>query len=212
VIPRSNKRFWNSTRGRIVLLLRRESQTVQELAEALGITDNAVRAQLVALERDGLVRQSGARPGTRKPKLVYELTPEADQLFPKVYGPLLCHFLDVLKDDIASKKLNEIVRTVGRRMALDYRPASRSNRPRERAEQAVAVLRELGGMCESISESKERNGRATIQCTDCPLAMIVVDHPEVCMLVETLLSEALGAPVRQRCQAEPSPRCRFEID
>lgn len=212
MIPRSNTRFWDSTRGRIVLLLRRQNRTVQELADALGVTNNAVRAQLTALERDRIVRQSGTRPGIRKPKILYDLTAEADQLFPKVYGPLLCHLLEVLKDEIAPKKLGGIVRTVGRRMALDHRATSLVDRQHDPAAQAVAVLRDLGGLCESSSELKEGNGKVAIHCSDCPLALIVVDHPEICVLVETLLSEVLGAPVRQRCETQPSPRCRFEID
>ena len=40
-----------STRNRIVALLRRGERSVEELAESLGLTDNAVRAQLSALER-----------------------------------------------------------------------------------------------------------------------------------------------------------------
>ena len=35
------------------------------LADALGLTDNAVRAHLFAVERDGLVRPSGTRRGPR---------------------------------------------------------------------------------------------------------------------------------------------------
>src|SRR5215471_5815189 len=58
-----NLRFFTSTRGKIVTLLRRESQTVEELARALDLTDNAVRAHLMVLERDGLVRQRGSRRG-----------------------------------------------------------------------------------------------------------------------------------------------------
>ena len=59
----SNQRFFTSTRGRIVTLLRRASRTVDELAAALDLTDNAVRAHLATLERDGIVQQRGARRG-----------------------------------------------------------------------------------------------------------------------------------------------------
>src|SRR3712207_8581849 len=63
-----NKRFLETTRGQIVALLRRGTRTVEELAAALGLTDNAVRAHLAALERDGLVRQAGPPgPGARPP-------------------------------------------------------------------------------------------------------------------------------------------------
>ena len=42
---RWNERFLASTRGRIVGLLRRGSRTVNELADEVGLTDNAVRAR-----------------------------------------------------------------------------------------------------------------------------------------------------------------------
>src|SRR5947209_5108632 len=104
-----DKRFLESTRGRIVLLLRRGGRTVNELAAALGLTDNAVRTHLTALERDGLVHQSGTRPGTRKPNTTYDLVPEAEQqLFPKMYGPILRHLLDVLAERLSARKLEEV--------------------------------------------------------------------------------------------------------
>src|SRR3954469_5458853 len=98
MLPRLDQSFWASTRGRMVLLLRSGNRTVNELAEVLGLTDNAIRAHLTALGRDGLVRPSGTRPGPRKPNVTYDLTPEAEHLFPKVYGPVLLRFLDVLKE------------------------------------------------------------------------------------------------------------------
>src|SRR4051794_33336088 len=101
-------RFWASTRGRIVLLLRGGSRTVNELAATLGLTDNAVRVHLTTLERDGLVRASGRRPGVRKPTVTYDLTAEAEHLFPKVYGPLLRHLLDELAERFSAKKRDEL--------------------------------------------------------------------------------------------------------
>ncbi len=62
-----NSRFFASTRGKIVTLLRRASRTVDELAQALDLTDNAVRAHLATLERDGFVQQRGERRGSGKP-------------------------------------------------------------------------------------------------------------------------------------------------
>src|SRR5574340_12073 len=54
-------RFMTSTRGRLLSLLRRQAHTVEELAQRLGLSDNAVRAHLATLERDGLVEQRGVR-------------------------------------------------------------------------------------------------------------------------------------------------------
>jgi predicted ArsR family transcriptional regulator len=69
-ISRWRRRFLDSTRGRILALLQAESRVVNELAETLELTDNAVRAHLTSLERDGLVQQLGTRPGLRKPHVL----------------------------------------------------------------------------------------------------------------------------------------------
>src|SRR5215467_7168139 len=98
-----NKRFFDSTRGQIVNLLRGSRGTVNELADKLGLTDNAVRAHLLTLERDGLIRQSGLQKGSRKPHFAYELTPEAEHLFPKAYDTLLNQFITVLKQRLTPR-------------------------------------------------------------------------------------------------------------
>ena len=43
-----DKRFFESTRGRIVTLLRGTTETVNELAQQLELSDNAVRAHLLS--------------------------------------------------------------------------------------------------------------------------------------------------------------------
>jgi predicted ArsR family transcriptional regulator len=202
-----NERFWASTRGRIILLLRRGSRTVTELAEALGLTDNAIRTHLTALERDGLVRQSGTRPALRKPQMEYDLTREADQLFPRIYGPLLDHLLAILKGRLAAEELEEVLRAVGRRLAATHRPDTPAGTLRERVEQAVSVLGSLGG----LAEPEQADGKLVIRSFDCPLTALVESHPEVCLLVETFLADLIGAPVRQSCQRQPTPRCYFEV-
>ena len=154
------------------------------------LTDNAVRAQLTALERDGLVRQSGLRPGRRKSNVVYELTAKAEHLFPKVYGLILLRLLDALKENLSAKKLDALVRTVGPQLAPSFRSVLPTARSRNRIQQAIAVLRELGGFCEQAEE----NGKIGLRCFDCPLAVAVVGHPEVCQLIETVLADVLGVP------------------
>ncbi len=127
-MTRWDQRFFSTTRGRIVALLRRATRTVDELADVLGLTDNAVRAHLATLERDGLVQQSGLRRGSGKPAYAYDLTPEAERLFPKAYGPILGELLDVLAERLPPAELEELLRAVGRQPAPhapDWRPRCR---------------------------------------------------------------------------------------
>jgi predicted ArsR family transcriptional regulator len=199
------QRFFATTRGRIVLLTRRAPRTVDELCQALGLTRNAVRAHLATLERDGLVRRSGVRPGTSKPAQLYALTPEAAELFPRGYAPVLGRLLESLGQRLPVEVLEEAVRDAGRRMALE-RPLPRGG-VRERAVAAAAVLDELGG----IAEVREVDGLLSIYAWSCPLAAVVPGHPELCRLVEALLADIVGAPVRERCDRREPPRCAFEV-
>jgi predicted ArsR family transcriptional regulator len=203
---RVDRRFWSSTRGRILTLLRPGSRTVNELAAALGLTANAVRSQLTALERDGLVRPSGSRRGPRKPTMTYDLSAEADQLFPRAYGPVLAHVIDALRTSLPAPVLDEVLQAAGHRVAQAMLRAGGHATNASPADRAVAAIRELGGWCSKHAD----NGRARITCTDCPLAAAAAGRPEVCRLVETALTEAVGAQVRQHCRTDV-PRCRFEI-
>src|SRR5262249_15495163 len=95
------------------------------------------------------------------------------------------------------------MREVGRRLAAEQPRAAGDLRAR--AEGAVALLSDLGGLA-----TLEENGALVIQGRSCPLADAVEGHPETCMLAEALLAEVTGPPVCQVGDPE-IPRCRFEI-
>jgi predicted ArsR family transcriptional regulator len=199
------QRFFASTRGQIITLLRRSSRTVDELAKALDLTDNAVRAHLATLERDGIVQQRGMRRGSGKPAFVYDLAPEAEQLFPKAYGLVLQQMLEVLSERMSADEVETLLHEVGRRIAAGWNVPSEDLRVR--LEAAVEVLNELGGMAELV----EDEGHYRIRGYNCPLAAVVPGHPAVCSLAETLLSELVGVPVEEHCDNAEVPRCRFTV-
>jgi predicted ArsR family transcriptional regulator len=203
---RLDRRFFESMRGRIVTLLRRSGRTVEELARELGLTDNGVRAHLATLERDGIVRQWGSvrrASGGGKPAYVYELTPEAEDLFPKAYAPVLLRLLDVLSERLSPEESEEVLRMVGRSL-VEGKTAPSGD---EGLEAGVDVLNELGG----LAELEERDGTFVIRGYSCPLAAVTPDHPEVCRMVEALITELAGVPVREHCDRGESPRCCFEV-
>jgi predicted ArsR family transcriptional regulator len=203
-----DERFFESTRGRIVMLLRRSGRTVEELANSQGLTDNGVRAHLAVLERDGIVRQRGSvrrGSGGGKPAYVYELTPKAEDLFTKAYEPTLRRLLDVLAERMGPEDTDALLRAVGRGLAEGKTIPTGGTRAR--LEVAVAVLNELGG----LAQLEERDGAYVIQGYSCPLAALTPDHPEVCRMAETLVSEVAGVPVYERCDRGERPRCCFEV-
>ena len=200
-----DERFFASTRGQVATLLRHGERTVEELAQALGLTDNAVRAHLATLERDGLVRQTGLRRGTSKPAYAYGLTPAAERLFPKAYGTLLRLLLDVLAERLPPSAVDDALRDVGHRVAAAQ--AAPVGELRDRVDQALAVLADLGG----LAEADEREDGLVIRGASCPLAAALPGHPEVCLLAETLLSDLIGVPVAECCERGDQPRCCFAV-
>ena len=205
---RWDRKFFESTRGRVVTLLRRAGFTVDELARELDLTNNGVRAHLAVLERDGIVRQRGSvrrSSGGGKPAYVYELTQEGEDLFPKAYEPTLRRLLDVLAERLGPDESEALLMSAGRRLAEEH--ATRADGTHARLEVAVEVLNELGG----LAELEERDGAVVIRGYSCPLAGVTPDHPEVCRMAEALVGEVAGVSVREHCDRGERPRCCFEI-
>ena len=203
-----SRRFIESTKGQIAALLRRSSRTVEDLAASLGLTDNAIRSHLATLERDGLVRQDGVRrsPGAGKPATVYELVPEAEQLFSRAYAPVLAALLDELAEQLPAERVDTLMEQVGRRIAQGV-SRRQSGDLADRVHAAVGLLNSLGG----VAESEEREGEFLIRGCGCPLSAATSRRPEMCRAVESMLSEVIGAPVRERCERTERPRCCFEV-
>jgi predicted ArsR family transcriptional regulator len=200
-----NPRFFASTRGKIVTLLRRASRTVEELAQALGVTDNAVRAQLALLERDRLVQQHGSRRGSSKPAYVYSLTPAAEELYPKAYGLVLLQLLEGLHARLSAEEVEALMRVTGRRLASMW--SVPPGEVRMRLERAVEALNELGG----LAELERHNGTYVIRGYSCPLAAVVPGHPEICRLTASLLTELVEMPVQEQCDRGEKVGCRFVV-
>lgn len=200
--------FFESTRGRIVSLLRRGASSVEELSQELEVTDNAVRSHLATLERDGLIERGGVIPGARKPHFAYQLTDEARHLFPKAYHALFNQLLTVLKVRLAPDEIQEVLKEVARGLAENRTPKEANESVESRTERAVKVMEELGG----VAISEKVVDKLLLQSGGgCPFSDSVAKHPEVCRLAETLLSEITGLEVREHCTRGDSPRCAFEI-
>jgi len=202
-------RFLEGTRGRIVALLRRGVRTVEELAQSVELTDNAVRSQLTSLERDGLVRQDGVRrgPGAGKPAVLYELHPDAEALFSAAYPPVLTALLDAMVEELPRARADALLRSVGQRLAAGAGGEARGSL-RERVRTAAGILTALGGDVDVVVEK----GVQTIRGHGCPLSAAVSRRPETCRAIETLLSQVVGASVRECCDHGERPRCCFKVE
>lgn len=203
------------TRGRLLGLLRRSRRTIPELAEEVGVSDNAARTHLTSLQRDGLVEPAGERRATGgKPAQVYDITRETEELFPKAYAVVLSRLMEEIEHREGRERLLEMLRSVGARAGAGV--ASEGDLE-ARVGIAAAVLRSLGADLdvERVGEGEPGGGESAawlLRGYGCPLSAVVEEHGEACELVEELVSGVVGAPVRECCDRTGRPRCSFRIE
>ena len=198
----------DTSRGRIVTLLQRGGSTVDDIAVKLGLTPNAVRAQITGMERDGVVQRAGRRPGTTRPSHVFELTSEVEQLLSQAYVPFLTQLVRVFANALPTSQVNVLMREVGKAWAREL-PVSKPSSGNLRARVAVAseLLNEQLGAITHV----QGNGGYVIRGMACPLAALTGKHPGVCLAMESLLTEVVGAAVHECCDRTGRPKCCFEI-
>jgi len=201
-----NDRFLASTRGHILMQLRMRAQSVDDLAAALGLSANAVRNHLYALERDGAVAQAGLRRGTGKPAVLYSLAPAAERVFPKPYALVLDTLLGVLAARLPAAQVEAALAETGRRLARSLPPIT--GEIEERVAAATVALADFGG----LAEVEKEDGRLIVRGYDCPIAGTVQHHPDACRVVQAMLETLLDRPVTGRCDRSGAPRCCFAVD
>jgi predicted ArsR family transcriptional regulator len=195
------------TRGQVLALLRRGAMTVDELATAIGITDNAVRLHLTALERDGIVRAEGVRRegSVGKPATVYAVTADAQAAFSKAYEPVLTTLLVSLAGRLSGRELVELLRDVGSQLASTA--VSNKESLEQRVQAAASLLESLGA-----DVAIEPSGNSyVIRGFACPLARSVKECPALCSAVEELVGGVTRAKVQERCDRSGPPKCSFLV-
>jgi len=198
----------DSTRGRIVSLLQKGPLVVADIAHELGVTQGAVRSHITAMKRDGVVERVGLRPGTTRPFQTYELTPEVEQLLSRAYIPLVGQLVRSLAKALSAEQLDAFVRDAGRGLGDEL---LQTKRPLGTLEARVQTARELLNEQLGALTEVERTDHYVIRCIGCPLSAVTGKHPVVCHAMETLVSEIVGAEVRECCDRSARPKCCFEI-
>ena len=201
--------FFRTTRGKIVEELhRRQSASAVDLARDLGLTPNAIRQQLLVLERDGLVSEKAVRRGPTKPTLEFSLTARAEQLFAQPYGRMLNAVLTEVRRREGPQGVAEIFESIGQRTARAARDRITDSSPEGRMAGVTALLRKKGvdaeyNLIEGGFELHEHN---------CPYASVVKEHPEVCSVIHRVLDETVGGTHSQtESLATGGTECRFEV-
>jgi predicted ArsR family transcriptional regulator len=195
----------SNAQERVIRLLARGAQTVEELAAGLDITPNAVRAQLALLRREGIVEEAGRARGARRPSVIYGLRKGAEVRLSRAYPLAFARLVETAAAKLRPAAFVELLRATGRRMAAAFLPGSGD--AGERAAAAAAALEKLG----SRVQVTKQGAKLLLRGDACPLGEAVAADERTCAAVAAMLEEVTGLAVSECCEHGDHPRCGFVL-
>jgi predicted ArsR family transcriptional regulator len=199
----------SSLRHAILLALRHDGpSSPEQLAAALGASRTGVLQQLRALEGAGLVMREAVRHGVGRPRHIYDVTADAQDLFPTNYDGLAAGLLvaigavggDELIDEVFAARRQQLGERIRRR--FDERlgeAASLLDRTRELAR----IQDEQGYLCEAI----ETDHVIELRESNCAIFDVARGTEAACRAELELFREVLGANVVRESHIASGDRC-----
>ncbi|MDP9023858.1 MAG: hypothetical protein M3N13_00600, partial [Candidatus Eremiobacteraeota bacterium] len=173
-----------------------------------GISPNAIRQQLVVLERDGLVVETSVRRGPTKPTYEFSLTPAAEKLFPQQYDKMLSAVLREVRAQNGTEGVIKIFAGIAKRAAEQTNAKAGDPSAEGKLAALTQHLRENG----VSAEYNLIEGGFELHEHNCPYSSVVSEHPEVCSVIHSVLDATVGREHRQtESLATGGKACRFEI-
>jgi predicted ArsR family transcriptional regulator len=198
-----------STRDRILqTLLSHPRSTISELAEAVGINTISVRHHLTSLQAEGLVNAEEERHGVGRPRLVYFLTEQGLERFPTRYLRLTTRLLDELKETLSPQAVSTIFENMATSVASSYSGQAQNMTVEERLDLVKDLLADEG----FTVEWEKKEDKYLINEITCPYYHVGQNHPEVCKVDQTLISNVLSVPAEKiSCVLKGDTHCTYII-
>ncbi|HEY3225619.1 MAG TPA: ArsR family transcriptional regulator [Planctomycetota bacterium] len=185
------------------LLKIRGPMNVPGMARLLGVNPNAVRQQLEALHREGLVEVRVERRRVGRPTQLWALTPKAEALFPQAYGTMAVDLLRRLREIDGEGKISKLFARRTKDLLKAYRRRLAGKSGEERLRELAKIRDREGYMA--------RAQAAGLTEHHCPIAAIAREFPLVCRYEQLLFEAALGMKVeRTRHIASGDDACVYK--
>ncbi len=196
-----------STRDRILqTLLNNPNSTISDLAVAVDINTISVRHHLTNLLAEGLILAREERHGVGRPRLVYSLTETGVEKFPTRYLNLTNRLLDQLKFHLSRKEIDKIFIQIAHDLAQEQNLKTQNMSIEDKLDFIQSSLADEGFAIEWKKEGDEY----IIDEVTCPFYHISQNHPEVCTIDQTLISNILSIPVEKiRCVLKGDSQCSY---
>ena len=185
--------------------------TTAEVAEHVGTSYEAVRQQLVQLERDGLIERALRRApgaGAGRPVSEYCLSARGEDLFPKAYDALAVEMLDTVVEQLGPDALRSVLAAMTR---------DRVDRWSARLEglslpEKLDMLADLYRPHDEFTEVLHDGTFPQIVERNCPFHNIASQRPALCSVTIRTLEQLLGYRVERIKRLQRGDgRCVFQI-
>lgn len=198
-----------TTRDKVMhTLLTRQRCTINELADEVDINPISVRHHITKLQAEGFVDSEEERHGVGRPRRQYFLTERGLEQFPSRYLRLTLRLLEQLKDSLPEPMVNELFTQMAKDMASDFNAETDSMTMEERLDTVTSILNQEG----FTVEWEKQEDKYIIREISCPYFHIGQNHPEVCVVDQTLISTVLDVPVEKvKCLLNGDAHCIYVV-
>lgn len=194
----------------MVALKQHGTATISRLAEDLGLTGEAVRQQLLQLQREGWVEPAVSRGSapqrTGRPATSYRLTEAGDHLFPKHYDALAVAVIDAVAEELGAEAATRVLERVSNHGAAAIESSVRGLSLRERVE----ALRSWYLDDDPYMDVDQDGDDLLLIERNCPFLNTAMRRPALCSVSVNALTRLLGVRVhREEKFQNGDGRCVF---
>jgi predicted ArsR family transcriptional regulator len=197
-------------RREILVRLRRDGPaTPDQLAAAIGASRTGVLQQLRALESTNFVRRETVRHGVGRPRHLYDVTPDAQELFPSNYDALAAGLLSAIGavggDALIEQVFQARRRQIGDRVRREIDERLGPDAPLMDRVRALAELQdEQGYLASAILEA---DGTIRLREHNCAILDVAQGERTACDAELELFRDVLGVDVVRESHIASGDRC-----
>lgn len=182
---------------------------MKDLADAAEVSPVSVRHHLANLQAENLVQVDEVRHGVGRPHHSFSLTEKAKELFPTRYFKLANRLLSEIRESMSQGRVEELFAGIADHMSEEFASELRDLPLAKRLDRLVDLLREEG----FDAQIEARGDTILIHELSCPYLQVGENHPEVCLLDQSLIARSLGLPAeRITWLLEGDLHCTYAIE
>lgn len=180
-----------------------------QLASRLGASRTGVLQQLRGLEAARLVSRQTVRHGVGRPRHLYDITPDAQSLFPANYDGLAAGLLAAIEaiggDDLLDQVFAARRRQLGARVREEIADRLANDAPLLDRVRELALVQAANGYLAEADVGSD--GTIRLQEHNCAIYHVAVASPAACQAELDLFTEILGADVVREQHIASGDRC-----